>query len=74
MTERDISPPEGKIYEQLLLQRILSELTIIRKEQITQGKDIAGLKVKAGLWGTIGGALVTGVYVIVGWIRGFASG
>ena len=74
MTERDISPPSGEIYQRLLLQQILSNQSVMLAEQTRQGKDIAALKVKAGIWGTIGGAVVTGAYVLQAYIRGLARG
>ena len=34
-----------------------SDLQIIRYEQIALGKEVAGLKVKAGIWGGISGCI-----------------
>ena len=34
-----------------------SDLQIIRYEQIAMGKELAGLKVKAGAWGMIAGCI-----------------
>jgi len=33
------------------------DLQIIRYEQMAQGKEIAGLKVKSGLWGGVAGSI-----------------
>lgn len=74
MTERDISPKNGEIYQRLLLQKVLSELQEMRAEQVSQGKDIARLNVKSGVWGTVGGALVTSLYVIGAWVKGNING
>lgn len=34
-----------------------ADLAEIRTEQVRQGKDLAGLKVKAGIWGSIAGCI-----------------
>lgn len=62
------------LYQRLLLQEILSGQKEMREEQTQQGKDIASLKVKAGMWGTVGGALSAGVYMIGSYIKGVVNG
>ena len=62
------------LYQRLLLQEILKVQREMRDEQTQQGKDIAGLKVKAGIWGTVGGALSVGIYALGAFIKGVARG
>lgn len=62
------------LYQRLLLQEILATQKEMRDEQRQQGKDIAKLKVKAGLWGTLGGALSAGVYMLGTYIKGVVRG
>ena len=62
------------LYQRLLLQEILAGQKEMRKEQTRQGKDIASLKVKAGMWGTVGGALSAGIYMLGSYIKGVVRG
>lgn len=73
------------VFERMLLQSIFSEIKtvrsdirIIRSEQVQQGKDIAGLKVKSGLWGGLSGAFsggfTAGMYALISWMRGSSNG
>ena len=61
-------------YHKILLNQILTQLTVIRAEQVNQGKDIARLNVKAGIWGTLGGAVVSSVYFVGAWMKGHTNG
>lgn len=71
---KDISPKDGEIYQRLLLQQILTEIGEMRSEQVNQGKDIARLNVKAGIWGTLGGAVVSTIYIFGAWVKGTVNG
>jgi hypothetical protein len=74
MTDRDISPSGDEIYQRLLLQQILTEMRDVRREQISQGKNIARLNVKSGLWGSLGGFIAASVYVAASWLKGEVNG
>jgi hypothetical protein len=53
-----------------LLQRLEGEVHAMRVEQIEQGKSIAALQVKAGIWGAVGGILAAAAAILIGWTRG----
>ena len=53
-------------YEEMLWQKVLSELRVIRAEQVKQGKELARLRVLAGVAGSIGGFLAAS---IPAWLR-----
>lgn len=65
---------EDTDYQMILLKQILAEIGAVRTEQVKQGKDIAKLKVKAGYWGVIGGAVTTSAYVFSAWLKGVIRG
>ncbi len=57
---------------------ILHQLQVLNKEMIENRKDhigiredIATLKVKSGLWGAIGGGLISSLIVFIFWIIKF---
>lgn len=69
------------VFQRMLLDAIFNEIKtvrgdikVMRTEQVLQGKEIAGLKVKSGIWGILGGAVATGAYALTAWLRGSPSG
>ena len=64
----------GALYERMLLMNILTELRDIKKEQKTQGKDIARLQVRTGIiastFGMLSGLAVVGVKTVIAKVTG----
>jgi hypothetical protein len=56
-------------YIKLILDSIGADIKAIEHRQISQGEDIAGLKVKSGIWGVVGGALISIPAAVVVFIR-----
>ena len=51
------------------LKTLNTEVTSMRKEQTNIREDIAGLKVKAGVWGLIGGMIPVLLTLVVYFIK-----
>jgi hypothetical protein len=52
-------------------------LTMIYEEQVRQGEkidalkvDVAKLKIKSGLWGSLSGAATAGIALTLDWLKG----
>ena len=57
-------------YEKLVLhelQVLSTEVKTLREDQVTMKEDIAGLKIKSGIWGALGG-LIPVVIVLAIWL------
>lgn len=55
MSVEETHTTSNELYERLLMQEILTQLQIIRKEQIQHGKDIQGLQIRTGIIGALSG-------------------
>lgn len=74
MVEKDRSPRPVDPYQILLLQEIIARVGRIEDHQLETKAEIASLKTKAGIWGTVGGTIAAGTMFMVAWIRGHANG
>jgi hypothetical protein len=64
-------------WKNLVLEEIRSQKKTVENMQKTLESinvDIARLKIKAGIWGTIGGAIVIGISILIGALTGVRWG
>ena len=63
--EQDIkNEKEWRRYLMTEIKAYRAELVCFKTEQIKQGKSIATLKVKSGVWGIVGGAIPTSIIMV----------
>lgn len=55
--------------EQEWRRHLVKEFSCVKKEQINQGKAIATLKVKSGIWGILGGSIPASIAIIWAMLR-----